>query len=102
LHGVHIVEIFLPTGAAALDTELSKLGVVLSDQFGGFTAFTRTPAQGAWRVPQTGEVEHDELVVVEVMTDGLDRTWWAHLRTKLESALKQKEILIRAHQVQKL
>jgi hypothetical protein len=99
---MHIVEIFLPTGGAALDAELSKLRVVLTEQFGGFTAFTRAPAQGAWRAPHTGQIEHDELIVVEVMTETLDRAWWAHMRADLESALKQKEILIRAHEVQKL
>jgi hypothetical protein len=99
---MHIVEIFLPTGGAALEAELSKLRVVLTQKFGGFTAFTRAPAQGAWRAPLTGQIEHDELIVVEVMTDELDRAWWSEQRAELERALKQKEILIRAHEVQKL
>jgi hypothetical protein len=99
---MHIVEIFLPARGAALEAELSKLRVLLTEKFGGFTAFTRAPAHGAWRAPHTGRIEHDELIVVEVMTDALDRAWWSSLRGELESALEQKEILMRAHPVQKL
>lgn len=99
---MHIVEIFLPTGGAALEAELAKLRVLLTDEFGGFTAFARSPAQGAWRAPHSGHVEHDDLIVVEVMTETLDTHWWANLRDELEAVLKQKEILIRAHKAEKL
>jgi hypothetical protein len=99
---MHVVEIFLPTGGAALEAELTKLRVLLMAEFGGFTAFSRAPAQGAWRAPGSGQVEQDDVIVVEVMCEALDRAWWAKLKTDLEQTLKQQDLLIRAHTVQKL
>jgi hypothetical protein len=99
---MHVVEIFLPTGGAALEAELTKLRVVLTEKFGGLTAFTRAPAQGAWRAAGSAHVEQDDVIVVEVMCESLDRAWWAKLKRELETSLKQKEILIRAHQSQTL
>lgn len=99
---MHVVEIFLPAGGAALDAELTKLRVVLTQKFGGFTAFTRAPAQGAWRAPGSGHIEQDDVIVIEVMCEELDRSWWAMLKRELEEALKQQEILIRAHKAKML
>jgi hypothetical protein len=95
--GMHVVEIFLPAADAPIEAELKKLRATLTEKFGGFTAFTRAPAQGAWRAPHTGHVEHDKLIIVEVMTEQIDRPWWRRLRNELEIALRQEEILIRAH-----
>jgi hypothetical protein len=99
---MYVVKIFLPTGAPALEAELTKLRKTLTHKFGGFTAFTRAPAQGAWQASDTGRVEHDELIVVEVMTQQIDGAWWRQLRESLEAALKQKEILVRAHAAEQL
>jgi hypothetical protein len=95
-----VVELFLPVGGAASAIELTKLRVLLTEKFGGVTAFTRAPAKGTWRVPHTGQVENDDIVVVEVMTETLDRHWWRELKAILEHSLKQSEILIRAHEGQ--
>ena len=99
---MHVVEIYLPTGDASLATEFEKLRDRLTEKFGGVTAFAQAPAQGAWRAPKTDQVEHDDVIVVEVMTDKVDRAWWSDLRTALELALQQKEILIRTHEVERL
>jgi hypothetical protein len=99
---MHVVEIFLPTGGAALEAELTKLRVVLTAKFGGFTAFTRAPAHGSWRAPGSGQIEQDDVIVVEVMCEDLDRSWWAKLKRELEGTLKQKEILFRAHKAKSL
>jgi len=95
---MYVVELFLPAGGAATDVELTKLRVLLTEKFGGVTAFARAPAQGAWRTPGTGRVEQDNIIIVEVMTETLDREWWAKLKAELERDLKQKQILIREHE----
>jgi hypothetical protein len=41
-------------------------------------------------------------VVFEVMTDRLERTWWTELCARLERELDQQELLIRAHEVDRL
>ena len=72
----------------------------LTAQFGGVTLYVNSPAEGLWEVD--GEVEHDVIVVAEVMTEDLDRNWWAAYRKQLEARFDQEEIVIRATQVQRL
>jgi hypothetical protein len=47
-------------------------------------------------------VETDEVVILEVMAETLDRAWWAGLRQRLERDLDQQEVLIRAHAVERI
>ena len=49
-----------------------------------------------------GAVDHDDIVVIEVMTDDLDSTWWAAFRSELEERLDQEEIVIRATAIERL
>ena len=62
--------------------------------FGGLTAYTRAPAEGLWNSGST--VKRDDIVVVEVMVDSLDRTWWKDYRRELEQEFCQDEIVLRA------
>jgi hypothetical protein len=62
--------------------------------FGGLTAYTRAPAEGLWNSGST--VKRDEIVIVEVMVDSLDRTWWKEYRRELEQVFCQDEIVVRA------
>jgi hypothetical protein len=41
---------------------------------------------------------HDNIAVVEVMADALDREYWRVLRKRLEQELDQEEIVIRAQE----
>lgn len=66
----------------------------LTQAFGGLTAFTRAPAEGLWDTG--GAVKCDDIVVVEVMTDTLDRSWWHEYRIELEKLFGQDEMIIRA------
>jgi hypothetical protein len=45
---------------------------------------------------------HDEIVVVEVMTGGLDREWWRDLREQLRQEFHQEDVLIRSQSVRRL
>ena len=96
---MHLVEILLPADRR-FSAERSALSRELAERFGGVTAFNRAPAKGLFA--QDGEQVRDDIVVIEVMTDGLDRTWWAALRTRLESEFRQREILMRASLVERL
>src|ERR671912_719640 len=67
----------------------------LTDKFGGATAFTRNPAEGFWGQPG-GRVEHDEVVVIEVMVEAAENDWWSAYRQNLEARFRQEMIMIRA------
>ncbi len=73
----------------------------LAKRFGGVTAFRRSPAEGVWREGE-GDVSRDEVVIFEVMTEQLDRQWWASYREELERRFRQEQIVIRATKVEQL
>ncbi len=99
---MYLIEILLPTSnnegqrfeAAVFDRTQHEL----IDRFGGLTAFFRSPASGVWEAPD-GSVQHDSIVVLEVMSETLDRTWWSDYRTRLEKRFSQDEIVLRAHSI---
>ncbi len=66
----------------------------LSEQFGGVTSFLRAPGEGLWE--DGSQSKQDDIVVVAVMTQGLDETYWTALKKRLERELAQEEIVIRA------
>ena len=49
-----------------------------------------------------GDVERDNIAVIEVMTDEIDLPFWQAFRRKLERELSQEEIVIRAQEVSRL
>jgi hypothetical protein len=63
-------------------------------------AFTRAPAQGTFE--DKGTVHRDDILIFEVMTDRLDRVWWASYRAKLEAAFAQDEIVVRTSPIERL
>ena len=67
----------------------------LTDRFGGTTAYTRSPAEGTWEDSE-GRVQHDDVIVVEVMTDTLDRPWWRSYAADLAARYRQEAMVIRA------
>ena len=67
----------------------------LTDRFGGTTAYTRAPAEGTWEDPD-GHVHHDDVIVVEVMTETLDRAWWKRYAAELARRFDQDALVIRA------
>ena len=72
----------------------------LTDRFGGATAYARAPAAGLWK--DSGRTERDDIIVVEVMVDAVDPQWWRAFRRRLEKRLRQKEIVVRAHEIRQL
>ena len=99
-----LIEILLPlndnAGRPQPRKAFADLRRLLVERFGGLTAFTRSPAEGLW--DGEGKIERDDIVVLEVMTDYVDRTWWSALRERLEARFRQESIVIRAHHVDTL
>lgn len=67
----------------------------LEDRFDGLTAYVRSPAQGSWTAAN-GEVEQDDVVMVEVVTDRFDRAWWRTYVAALALRFRQDVIHVRA------
>jgi hypothetical protein len=73
----------------------------LRERFGGLTAYTRTPAEGTWEDDQ-GRTKREDVVIVEVMTDALEREWWRNYATELARRFEQEELVVRAMQFENL
>jgi hypothetical protein len=96
---MYLVQLLLPLvkDRKAYDGVMKEL----TERFGGATAYSRAPASGLWKNP-AAKTERDDSVVVEVMVEKLDRKWWAKYRRELEKRLRQKELVVRAHEIQSL
>ena len=101
---MHLVQILLPVygndGARLPQALFAAVREELVGRFGGLTAYSRAPASGLW--DDGGRVEHDDIVVYEVMAPELDRSWWAGYREDLAGRFGQKELVVRAQAVELL
>ena len=102
---MHLVQILLPLrdndGKPFPREWLDGVRHALTERFGGVTAHLRAPAAGAWK-DEEGDVARDDVVIVEVMADALDRGWWAGYRRELERRFRQDEIVIHATEIERL
>jgi len=93
-----LVQILLPVydnnGERFPSDLYNEVRAKLTDMFGGLTAYTRAPAEGVWESDTT--LKRDDIVVVEVMVDSLDRTWWGAYRRDLKRLFRQDQIVLRA------
>lgn len=96
---MYLVQILLPLydneGHAFEPVDYVQLRSELADRFGGITAYTRAPARGVWK-GDTGETTRDDIVILEVMTDELDKVWWTRFRKDLEFRFRQESVIVRA------
>ena len=100
---MHLVQLLLPVTDdgdtfAHVHRELRD---ELASRFGGVTAYSRAPAQGVWKPEGRGAV-HDDVVLLEVVVEHLQAEWWRALRHRLERALDQESIIIRASAIEML
>ena len=95
---MHLVQLLLPVGKPEV---LDEVMHELTERYGGVTAYTRAPAAGRWKNP-SASTERDDIVVIEVMVEALDKRWWARYRKTLEKRLRQKELVVRAHRIEAL
>lgn len=97
---MHLIEILLPVTAGEKSHKIGAVRKRLTEKFGGVTAFTRAPAEGLNK--DQGRIVHDDIVVIEAMTEKLDRKWWSAYRETLEKEFAQDEIVIRASTIERL
>jgi hypothetical protein len=76
------------------DETLSATRQELVDRYDGVTAYIRSPAKGAWIAPG-GCQEQDDVIMVEVLVDDLDRQWWRDYGQKLATRFGEQQIHIR-------
>lgn len=95
-----LIQILLPLadndGVPFPEADLAAVQAELAVRFGGLTAHNRAPARGVWN--HAGARQDDDIVIVEVMTETLDRAWWQAFRRRLEAMLRQEAIVIRAQE----
>jgi hypothetical protein len=96
---MYLIELLLPADRR-FAVQRRDLARELADRFGGVTAFNRSPAQGLFQ--QDGRQIEDDIVVFEVLTDVMERSWWSDLWQRLEHDFQQDEILMRAIRVERL
>lgn len=96
----HLVQILLPTqmrdGAPVAAEQFARVRVELTERFGGVTAYSRSPATGLWKREDDDHIERDQVIMVEVVVEALDREWWARYREALETRFGQEEVHARA------
>jgi hypothetical protein len=102
---MHLVQMLLPlydnNGTGFATALFDRVFEELTQKFGGVTTHQRAPAEGAWKPPGQA-VNHDDLVLFEVMVAALDRAWWAGYRQVLEARFRQDKLLVRAIEVTEL
>ena len=96
----HLVQVLLPLcdndGRPFPHALYTQVKAELTERYGGLTAYTRSPAEGIWREEESSPTTHDEVIVMEVMCDVLDRPWWAAYRLQLTQRFQQRELVVRA------
>lgn len=101
---MHLVQLLLPLhdndGRDFPRDDFNHVRSELTERFGGVTAFIRAPAVGLWK--ESAEVNRDEVVMFEVLTDELDKDWWSTYREQLQSKFRQDEVLIWASSITRL
>lgn len=102
---MHLIQFLLPVfdndGEAFPKARFDSVRAELTAQFGGVTAYVRSPAVGAWE-DQRGAVCRDDVVLFEVMAPAFDRAWWHGYRDTLRQRFAQDEVLVRATLVETL
>ena len=105
LYSMYLVQILLPLydnrKRAFARSSFDEVRSELTEKFGGVTAFVRSPAEGLWKQSKS-KVSRDDLVMFEVLTDSLSRTWWTKYRKSLEKRFKQDEVVMLAMKVEKM
>jgi hypothetical protein len=93
-----LIQLLLPVRSAAHPEGSSALAQTrreLAERFDGLTAYLRSPAKGWWTAPD-GQVEQDDVVMVEVVTQTFDRTWWRAYTATLAERFHQDAIHLRS------
>mgnify|MGYP003577857375 CR=1 FL=1 len=103
---MYLVQILLPAsdneGRRFQRSTFETVRAELTERFGGVTAFVQSPALGLWKDRARGTTTRDRMILVEVMTARLDRSWWRRYRARLETRFRQDSIVARAIRISAL
>jgi hypothetical protein len=58
------------------------------------------PAEGHWE--SSGKIQHDDVLVIEVMVEMLNKAWWIDFRKQLETTFRQTHVIVRAQLIELL
>ena len=101
----YLIQILLPIhfcdGSNVPAEMFSQVRTELAERFGGVTAYSRSPATGLWKRTEA-EIERDQVIMIEVVAEALDRDWWAQYREQLEQRFGQEEVHARALAIERL
>jgi hypothetical protein len=99
---MHLVQILLPlfdNDGNRFDGEFYRtVREELAARFGGVTAYSRAPAEGLWK-DESASLQHDEVILFDVMVEHLEREWWAAYRSTLETRFRQDFVVVRAQEI---
>ncbi|OHB29032.1 MAG: hypothetical protein A2X79_01905 [Desulfuromonadaceae bacterium GWB2_53_15] len=102
---MYLIQILLPLyandGRQFSQSEYIRVRDELTDAFGGLTTYVRSPAEGLWKESGSATV-YDDIVIYEVMTEVLDRSWWHDYRAELALRFQQEVLIVRVSEVQLL
>ena len=91
-----LIQILLPARQTdANRSALARTREELTERYGGVTAYLRSPAKGAW-VDAEGNEQHDEVIMVEVVTEEFDRAHWRAYAEELAARFYEERIHLRA------
>jgi len=100
---MYLIQILLPLfdndGRPFPQQEYERVRDELAEQYGGITAYVRSPAKGLWKESSTSTV-HDDIVIYEVMAGSLDRDWWQAYREGLAARFRQEVLIVRVSEMQ--
>ncbi|WP_207510498.1 hypothetical protein [Longitalea luteola] len=98
-----LVQIFLPltdnSGQRFTGDSYISISRQLNERFGGVTVYQRAPVTGLWKEEEQHTVK-DELIIYEVMADGIDPAFWKPFKQQLEQQFRQDSILIRSYAIE--
>lgn len=97
-----LIQLLLPATALASGGDAAMLALTraeLAERFSGVTTYRRSPAKEWWTAPD-GDMEQDDAVMVEVVTQNFDRHWWRSYAAKLAGRFRQDAIQVQAQAVE--
>ena len=95
---MYLTQILLPLydgrGRRITRAAFTEVKETLTQRFGGVTAHTQAPAEGAWRI--RGKTDRDDIITFEVMSKRADAKWWRTYKESLEARFHQEWIVVRS------
>lgn len=102
---MYLIQILLPTRDNSENPfpkeTFDAVKIELTENFGGVTAYVRSPAVGLWKENAQKTVQ-DDIVIYEVVAEEINHGWWKNYKDQLLKRFKQDELLIRANEIKLL